>query len=320
MGYLAIDATRLAALPTAASTPWSKMKAVADGSLGTVSLSNQDSTTPAKTLAAALVFARTGSETHRAKAEAILRQLPTASLVGARVLSLGRQLAGFVLAADLIGYRDPAFVSWVDRMRTANVGGHSRWYVLKTTSEDSANNWGGWAMASRVAASAYLGDTADLARCAQVVKGYSERSAYAGFRSTADFDPSWAIDPVAWTPVNPDGVPGKSGACVEDISRSAGAFPTVDDTGRTYSWEFIGGWSLSCRVLARSGFPDAYSWGNSALLRAARFLASVGGYPPLYSVNQYIPHEINNVYTVALVPVSGSAGYGRQFGFTDWLR
>jgi hypothetical protein len=316
--YLVVDKTRLLAFPTSGA-PWTKVKSVADGSMGTVALADQNSTTAGKTLAAALVAARTGSTAHADKTRTVLAGLPTASLANARVLSVARQVAGFVLAADLIGYRDPKFVQWVDTIRWFNIGGHSRWYTIKFTSEDSANNWGGWAMASRIAASAYLADTTDLGVCATIVKGYSDRTAYAGFRKTADFDPTWATDATNWTPVNPAGFPGKSGACVEDISRSAGTYPTVDDTGRTYSWEFIGGWSLSCRVLSRAGHPNAYQWGDSALRRAGEFLASVKGYPPLYSVNQYIPWEINNAYGITLGPVN-AAGLGRQFGFTDWIK
>jgi len=39
----------------------------------------------------------------------------------------------------------------------------------------------------------------------------------------------------------------------------------------------------------------------------------------MYTTNQYIPWEINNAYGVNLGPVN-AAGFGRQFGFTDWLR
>jgi hypothetical protein len=313
-----ISNTKLQTLPVT-GTPWTKMKSVADGSMGYINLSDQNSTTPARTLAAALVYARTGSMAHKDKVVNILKQLPTASLANARVLSVARQLAGFVAAADLVGYRDPAFVAWVSSMRTYNIGGHSRWYKIDFTSSDSANNWGGWALASRTAASAYLGDTADLAVCAKIFKGYSDNTVYAGFRKTADFDPTWAVNATSWTPINPAGFPGKSGACVEDISRSAGSYPTVDDTGKTYSWEFIGGATLTARILSNSGYPDAYSWGNNALKRAGEFMKSINAYPPLYSVNQYIPWEINNAYGVSLGPVN-AAGYGRQFGFTDWLK
>jgi hypothetical protein len=36
--------------------------------------------------------------------------LPTVSLADARVLSISRQIGGYAIAADLVGYRDPALV------------------------------------------------------------------------------------------------------------------------------------------------------------------------------------------------------------------
>ena len=134
-----------------------------------------------------------------------------------------------------------------------------------------------------------------------------------------DFDPTWVCgDPTLWVPINPAGCGDKDGAMVEDISRSAGAYPTVDDVGRTYSWEALGGATLSAKLLSRAGYPDVYSWSNKALLRAADFLQRHGGYAPLYTTNQYIPWSINRAYGVDLGPLN-PAGLGRQYGFTDWL-
>ena len=189
------------------------------------------------------------------------------------------------------------------------------------TSEDTANNWGAWAMSSRIALDAYVGDRTDLARAAKVFRGFlGDRSAYAGFTHTGDFDSTWVCGSAAsWVPINPAGCGDKSGAVVEDISRSGGSYPSVDDTGRTYSWETIGGAMLSAQVLATHGYPDVFSWSDKALLRAATFLQSHGGYKPLYTINQYIPWSVNNAYGVHLGPISSTAGFGRQFGFTDWL-
>ncbi|SFK92227.1 alginate lyase family protein [Geodermatophilus ruber] len=317
-GVLA-GAAELARRPTSGSA-WTAVTAAAADRSGSVDLADQDSTHAARTLAAALVYARTGDAGHRDHVVSVLRQLPGSSLSGARVLSVSRQLAGYVLAADLVGYRDPAFLTYVGGLRTRDIGGHGRWTTIAGTSEDSANNWGTWAMATRVAVSAYLGDTADLARAAAVFRGFTgERASYAGFRPTSDFDPGWACGGgEAWVPINPASCGARGGALVEDISRSAGSAPAVDSTGLTYSWEALGGATLSARLLERAGYRDVWAWGDRALLRAAEFLRANGGYPAPFRVNQYIPHEINAAYGVALGPV-GPAGHGRQFGFTDWL-
>jgi hypothetical protein len=317
-GVLA-DLTQLTSTSTSTAAWKNVLSAAADHS-GGVDLANQDNTHAARTLAAALVFARTGDAASRDQVVSALRQLPKAPLGSARVLSVARQLGGYAIAADLIDYRDASFQSWIGGMRTANIGNHGRWTAISQTSEDSPNNWGAWAMASRIAVSSYLGDKADLARAATVFRGFvGERSAYAGFRHTSDFDPSWGCGGDAWVPINPANCGGQSGAIVEDISRSAGAYPSVDTTGLTYSWEVLGGATLSSRLLARAGYTDVWQWGDRALLRAATFLQQHGGYTPAYRANQYIPYEINRAYGTQLGPL-GAVGYGRQFGFTDWLR
>ncbi len=315
-GGMVLAPADLGSRPTSGRA-WDNLLAAANDRSGGVALADQDSTFPARTLAAALVHARTGNTAYRDQVVSVLRSLPKASLSGARVLSLARQLGGYAAAADVIGYRDPAFTAWIRDMRTRDVGGHGRWTTITGTSEDSANNWGTWAMASRVAISAYLGDTADLRRAATVFRGFTgDRAAYAGFRPTSDYDAGWTCGGT-YVPINPAGC-AHDGALVEDISRSAGSAGSVDATGLTYSWEALGGATLTARILHNAGYPDVWHWSNDALLRAARFLDAHGGYAPRHRVNQYIPHEINTAYGVDLGPVA-AAGHGRQFGFTDWL-
>lgn len=305
-------------LPTSGA-PWKALLAAANTRSGSADLADQDSKHAAQTLAAALVFARTGDKAQRDHVVSVLRTLPSGSLSSARVLSVGRQLGGYALAADVVGYRDAAFVSWIADMRTRDLGNHGRWTTITGTSEDSANNWGTWAMATRIAISAYLGDAADLRRAATVFRGFTgDRSAYAGFRKSAGWNPTWACGGDAWVPINPASCGDKGGAFVEDISRSSGNAPSIDATGLMYSWEAMGGATLSARLLERAGYSDVWSWGDRALLRAAQWLKGHGGYPPPYTVTQHIPHMINSAYGVDLGPVS-AAGYGRQFGFTDWL-
>jgi hypothetical protein len=300
-------------------TAWTNLLSAANKHSSTVDLANQDSTHAAETFAAALVYARTGDAAQRNHVISVLQKVPGSSLSSARVLSVGRQLGGYVMAADLVGYRDPAFVSYVAGMRTKNIGNHGRWTTISGTSENSANNWGTWAMATRIAISSYVGDKTDLARAATVFRGYTgDAKAYAGFQESSEFDPTWACGGDAWVPINPASCGDRAGAIVEDISRSGGSYPTIDGTGIMYSWEVMGGLTMSARLLERAGYPDVWQWGDRALLRAATFLLDHGGYAPPYRVNQHIPHVINNEYGVKLGPVA-AAGHGRQYGFSDWL-
>lgn len=317
-GYLLSDRRILMTAPTS-GTAWTALLKVADSSLGPVALADQDSRNPARVLAAALVFARTGQAAYRDKVIKQLRQLPTSSLAGARVLSVGRQLGGYVIAADLIGYRDAAFVSFVRDIRTRKLGGHSRWTALTQTSDDTASNWGAWALASRIAASRFVGEGADVAKAAAVFRRFlGDYAAHQGWRPTAAFDPTWACDPKRWVGVNPPSCGARSGAIVEDISRSAGSYPNIDPVGIMYSWETLGGAVVSAKILSRAGYADVYQWGHKALLRAGQFLYAKSGTVPPYSTNQHVPWALNRAYNVNLGPVK-PAGYGRMYGFTDWL-
>jgi hypothetical protein len=312
-----LDRATLMALPTSGPA-WEAMLAVADGPLGGVDLAQRDNTNAGRLLAAALVHARTGRPEYRERVVQVLAELPDANIADARVLSVARQLAGYVLVADLVGYRDARFGGFIAALRTYLIGNHGRWEDVQSTSEDTASNWGAWALASRIAASAYVGDADDVSAAAEVFRRFTGSDPRHGFRRTQDFDPTWSCAPDRWVPINPSTCGFRSGALVEDISRSRSPAPHADAKGLTYSWETLGGATLSATLLARLGYPDVWTWGDNALLRAAQFLQRAQGYPARFSVNQYIPWIINKAYGVDFGPVN-PAGFGRQFGYTDWL-
>lgn len=317
--YLIIEADDLMALPTS-GPEWDAMLAVADGDLGEIDLADQTNTNAGRLLAAALVYARTGQPDYRDRVVRYLRQLPTADLGDAWVNSVARQVGGYAIAADLVDYRDPAFVEWMDWLRTHDLGGNEVWYAITHTSEVSAHNWGAWALASRVAISAFLGDEADLAAAANIFRGFTgEREYYDDFEFTDYADPTWACGPPEeWVPINPADCGSRSGAVLDDISRSPGEYPRTNETGIMYSWGNLGGSVVTARVLYHAGYRDVYEWGDRALLRAGEFLRRNGGYPPPFSINQYTPWEINAAYGADLGPLN-PAGHGRAFGYTDWL-
>jgi hypothetical protein len=151
---------------------WEALLDDADSKLGTARIAKQNSKHDVRTLAAALVFARTGDEAYREKSvEGIAEAIGTEE--GGRTLALGRNLPGYVIAADLLGLAehnpelDREFRDWLTDVRTAELDGRT----LVSTHEDRPNNWGTHAGAARVAASAYLDDDEDVASAASVFKG-----------------------------------------------------------------------------------------------------------------------------------------------------
>jgi hypothetical protein len=206
--------------------------------LGTPNIADQNSQHDTNTLAAALVYARTSDASYRAKAAgAIMAAIGTGR--GGRTLALGRNLVSYVIAADLIDLQrydagiDQQFRSWLAAVRTETLDGRT----LISTHEMRPNNWGTHAGASRVAADLYLGDTADLARAAQVFKGWlGDRSAYAGFKYG---DLAWQARPDAPVGINPKGAT-KNGQSIDgvlpDDQRRAGGFGWPPQK-ENYVWE-----------------------------------------------------------------------------------
>jgi hypothetical protein len=320
---------------------WERLKAAADGPLTDADIADQDSNHDVRTLAVALVYARTGEESYRAKAaDAIESAIGTED--GGRTLALGRNLLSYPIAADLIDLRayDPAgeaaFRAWLAAVRREPFGRGSRPGTLISTAENSMSNWGGMAGASRVAVAAYLDDEKDLARAAKVMKGWlGDRSAYPGipgplygpddlgkgFRAGgAEDDLSWQADPHRPHGVNPEGAT-KEGHSID------GALPDDMRRGGAFQWppiytqyprEALSGFVALAEVLHRQGY-DVYAWEDQALLRATRFL---------FELEQQFPEEewwepgvpvywiINDRYGTSF-PV-GENTVQRNVGWTDW--
>lgn len=326
--YLLMPRAELLARPTSGPA-WDALLAVADGPLGRADLSNQDARHGVRTLAVALVYARTGDPSYREHARAAIMSAIGTETAEARnsILALGRQLGSYVLAADLIdldGAGDVRFRAWLDGLRTRDLGGHGRWRSLVATHEDAGNNWGAFAGASRIAASLYLGDGEDVLRAAAVLRGFlGDRDAWAGFQPV-DGSRSWACDGPAYTPVNrPCVLRGidVDGAIVRDIDRGGNLRWPPGDDGIRYTLESLQGLVVQAELLTRNGYGDAWAWSDTAIARAARFVTAsgdAGGETWNRSdVTLHLPWLLDARYDLGLP--TQPAGAGRLFGFTDWL-
>lgn len=298
---------------------WSGLLARAGSTAGTPDLSNQDDDTDQIVLAKALVYARTGTASYRSSVVAALRAV-IGTEDGGRTLALGRNLAAYVIAADLIGLStaDPTFDQgtfrpWLRSLLSKPLDG----LTLVSTHERRPNNWGTHAGASRAAIAAYLGDAAELARTAQVFRGYlGDRAAYAGFVYGDDL--SWQCDatkPVGIAPVGcrKNGV-SIDGAQPEEMRRG-GSFawpPTF--TG--YAWEGLQGAVLQADILRHAGY-DAWEWSDRALLRAVRFLYGQVGWAA-EGDDEWQPWLVDRRYGTAYRG-SAPARTGKNFGYTDWF-
>jgi hypothetical protein len=305
---------------------WARLVELADEDIGRPELDGKNSSEDVETLAAALVYARTGDEAYREKAaEEVMDAIGTEE--GGRTLSLARGLQSYVIAADLIDLRDldPAkdeeFRAWLRDVRNEELRPESH-PTLVLTHELRPNNWGTHAGASRIAADVYLDDREDLARAAAVFKGYlGDLRAYRGF-AFGD-DASWQADPAAPVGVNPAGArrdgQDVDGVLPDDMRRGCELqFPPCE-TG--YPWEALQGAVVQAELLSRQGY-DAWSWEDKALLRAVRFLYGLDErYPDdgwaATGDDSWMPWLLNARYGDVL-PTEAETRPGKGMGFTDW--
>ncbi|RIL10148.1 hypothetical protein DCC79_08890 [bacterium] len=317
-----ISRAEVLALPTSGAA-WSNVQARADQAAGTATVCDQDSNNSVLVLAKALVHVRTGVESYRtAVRQNVMAAIGTEDGSTCRSLALGRELAAYVIAADLVGLtaaEDATFRAWLTNVRTQVLAGDSR--SLVECHEERPNNWGTMCGASRAAASAYLGDTTDLARTAQVFKGYlGDRASYAGFNYGSDL--TWHLDAANPRGINPLGAV-KEGVSIDgvlpDDMRRGGPFTTGCPTYTGYPWEALQGVLVQAEILARQGY-DAWGWQDQAERRAVQYLRSLdqtcGGWWATGD-DTFSPWIVNHVYGTTF-PTTSPVGVGKIMSFTDW--
>ncbi len=292
---------------------WRNLKQAADAPTLKPDLADQDSQANVQVLARALVYCRLEEQRYRQEVMRACREV-MGSEQGGTTLSLGRELAAYVIAADLVGLDpdlDRSFRRWLGRVRTRVLQGRS----LRSTHLDRPNNWGTHAGASLMAIAAFLGERNELDRLATVFRGWlGDRRSYSGFRYR---DLSWQADPLHPVGINPRGAT-KLGHDIDgvlpDDQRRSGPFRWPPPK-ENYVWEALQGAVVQAVILSRQGY-GVWDWEDKALLRAYRWLYEVAGYPPqgddiwqVYLVNCYYGTDF---------PAQTPVRPGKNMGWTDW--
>jgi hypothetical protein len=296
---------------------WDRLSADAHSSWPKPKISSQENQGDVYALAGALYYARTGDADMRAKVRKQVMAARGTERHG-RVLALGRNLVGYVIAADLIDLHslsasdDKAFRSWLGGTLHESLG---QCGSLVECHETNPNNWGTHAGASRIAADIYLGDRGDLARAAAVFRGWvGDRSAYAGFHFD---DLSWQCDPAAPVGINPSGCLKKGkllDGVLPDDQRRSGAF-RWPPRKENYVYEALQGALVQAYLLSRQGY-DAFGWQSKAIRRAYTWLYLVDLFPAVGDDAWQIV-LVNRVYGTHFLTV-GPAGPGKNVGYTAW--
>jgi hypothetical protein len=308
-----ISEEEILALPMSGPA-WEGLRRWADAPLGDPKVSDQDDHSDVRVFAKALVHVRTREERYRAEVlTAIAAAIGTEK--GGRTLALGRNLLGYVLAADLVGLPavlDASFSAWLRRCLTEVLDGRT----LRSTHEERANNWGTHAGASRAAVARYLRDDAELARTALVFKGWlGDHASYAGFQYGRDR--SWHADPALPKGVNPPGA-RRDGHDIDgvlpDDQRRGGGFRWPPPR-EGYVYEALQGAIAQAVILGRAGY-DAWNWESRALLRAFTWLHERCLFPAVGD-DTWQPHVINHVYGTSF-PAPVPTAPGKNVGWSDW--
>lgn len=298
---------------------WWQVRAAARVDPGFPDLSDQDQDHNVYVLAKALVWARTGEEQLRDEVREHCMAAIDTELDG-RTLALARELAAYVIAADIVKLEpeeDEVFRAWLRRALDEKLQGRS----LRSTHEDRPNNWGTHAGASRAAVAVYLGDSDEIERTARVFKGWlGDREAYAGFQYGSL---SWQADPDRPVGVNPVGSARNgvalSGSLPDDMRRGGGLYMPPGPTG--YAWEALQGALVTAEILYRQGY-DTWNWEDRALLRAAEFLHELHARYPYDGWNpqgddEWMVWLLNHRYGTSF-PTAAPARHGKNMGWTDW--
>ena len=287
-----------------------------------IRIGDQDNQADAVAVAAAYACLKSGEEHYCERVREILEELSAVDVQGRKTLALNRNLAGYVVAADLIDYRDPAFTKWLQELihkETWNAW-TDEWSVYHTAMAEPTNG-GCHARASVTAVALYTEDEALLNEVANRFHDWLGRS---GEGWLWDLDESWwqsEEGPALYNGVNPVGatllidghVRNVDGVLPEDMKRSGRPEYPFPEEG--YVRECQQGMVAAAWMLQRAGYP-AFEWQDRAVLRSFRWFVeeAEGEYS---GDDSGLPYLIRYIYGVDYT--SDIARPGKNgLGFYDW--
>lgn len=317
-----ISVAEIAARPMSGDGWKALLSAASQATRTGANVADQDSDHDVATLAAAIVAVRTALPGDRARAVAALEGA-VGTERGARWLAIGRNLASYVIAADLLGVRSGPVHTWLVSFQTMKLAHNTNGspVTMRQSAWSSGSNASAQEGFAHAALAAYLGDASELAWSWDGFRRYAgDRTSPHNIRSNDDSWQQVPLDPVG---IQNAGASSSGirldGAISNDMSRG-GAL--ADPPGYTsYPWVGLEGAVPAAVILARAGFP---SWdvASEALRRAAEYLHGLRvstGNPDWYDDRRaaYVKHLLNRAYGLSY-PARLPAGIGRTTGFTDW--
>lgn len=339
-GGIWIDREDLMRLPTSGPA-WDALRADAGRDPGIADISDQDSNHDVYTMAAALVCARTGEYCAKAR-DGVVDAIGTEA--GARWLAVGRNLAAYVIAADLLRLRSDGNPSsagtrveeWIASWLTKS---------LRNNNDPSLRGFGPFHASANAAAqegfayaavAAYLGNERALQRAWDAYRTFACDPSAPDHENifmdppvrdgwTHDDENPCGVNPAGTTKRVPAGLPGAGstrridGALVGDMRR--GGVYQWEPGFTQYPWVGLEGFVPAAVILERAGFP-AFEVADRAVLRAHEYLwylRQQTGDTRWFDGDRAreLIHLVNTVYGRSF-PVNGPTGRGRTVGYTGW--
>ena len=306
--WLSLD--QIEALPTSGPA-WEQVASYAEAEWGEADLSDNTNRHDVHVFAAALYAVRLDD---RQMADRVVEALD--EITGDQpdyVLAMARNLSGYVIAADLVGYRTPEFEAWLVELLDLKARSRAGIETLRESALYDPSNHGTHARASVLGVGLYLGDDALITTMADRFHDWLGRS-------SSDFewrDLSWQADPDQPAGINPagariDGV-DVDGVLPEEQRRSG--YFTDEPEREGYVWEALQGAIVTAELLDRAGY-EAWVWEDDALLRAVEWLHDEADFPA-EGDDTWQPWLVNDAYGAAF-PVISPSRPGKNLGFTDW--
>ena len=277
-----ITKDEISKLPTSGQY-WGQLVSAANNLPSMSASGGHESTHDVYTMAAALVATRLNDNNkRRIVADEIIEAVNNQVENDGNSLSLTRTLPGYIIAADLIDLKnfdasaDAKFRNWLEYVV----------YQLKLDGATQlekhlkANNHGTQAAVVRLAADIYLGKMSDFAMAAEGLKKWlgMQNSFNANFNWG---DLCWQADPSRPVGINRKGSKMTVAGATRDVDgvqpdeqRRAGcpggSWPPPTDV---HVWGGTQGIVGQAIILSRNGYPDVWTWADSAILRSMNWIA-----------------------------------------------
>lgn len=271
--------SELATIPMSGND-WDLVKKAADNkNIGSPDIGNQDDNADMYVLAAGIAAERYYAAGNNATGDAyrakVVKAIETIIAAGcppdSRSLAWGRNVAGYAMAADLVGYRTPAFEQYLRDVAEKWICSERK-QTLYAMATSRPNNWGSMGFGGLCAIYAYLGDEATLTTLrTKWVTLIAGPVADKGFKFGKDW---WQADPARPLVINPKGTMNGDfvldGLQPEEMRRGNsdnGIFQAPPAT-TLYPFEALQGMVTAARILDRRGM-SIWGEGDNALYRAA---------------------------------------------------